>query len=151
MRVSKNLFFILMIGICLISFYANAVSADEQVCFKLLPPPGLVGEGPVFLQLGTMNSGNNDIAVSGTAKDYVFPGYNSTVGLVHGNAEIANGKVEVALTASRMSSDNTTVSDYFYHLRLDMTILSGTYILTYPGSTFVRVGPVNIVSCSDWH
>jgi hypothetical protein len=150
MRISKKLFFPLMIWICLIIFNVNAVSADEQVCFKLLPQSGLIGEGSVFLQLGFMNYGNEHIALAGIAKKYSY-WYNNTEGLVHGNAEIFNGKVECSLTASEMSSDNTRVSNYSYHLRLDTTTLSGTYILTYPGSTLVRVGPVSVVSCSDWY
>jgi len=150
MRFSKKLFFFLMIGICLISLNAHAVSADEQICFKLLPQPGLFGEGAIFLQLGVMNYGNSHVALAGIAKKYSY-WFNNSEGLVHGNAEIFNGNVEVSLSATEMSSDNTAVINYSFHLRLDMTTLSGTYILTYPGSTLVRVGPVSVVSCSDWY
>lgn len=150
MRLLKNMFYFLMIGICIISLHINEVSANDQVCFSLTLPPGFTGSTGPILKMGYMDYGNNHFALTGTATTtIVVPGNPKKIGLVHGNAEIVNGKLEVSLTGSEMSSDNNTASNTFYHLRLDMTTLSGDYTMTNADSTSIRAGAVSVVSCSD--
>jgi len=141
-----------MIGIYSICLNINSVSAYDQICLRLSPdPPAAFGEGIDILKLGIMDYGNYHMALSGTDMEYSssMPSKIDSIGLVHGNAEIVNGMVEVSLTGSGMSSDNKTASNYFYHLRLDMTTLSGAYTLrSHDSSTNVRNGSVSVVSCS---
>jgi len=150
MRASKALFFFLMVGFCMISLNVNTANASDQICFNLsLDPPYPVGSNTFILKLGIMDYGNYHFAVSGTDSRYVMPTIPVDIGLVHGNAELVNGKVEVSLSGTGMGSDNKTVSAYFYHLRLDPTTLSGAYTFGAESITFQK-GPVSVVSCSDW-
>jgi hypothetical protein len=151
MRQLKKMFYFLMIGICIICFHINNVSANDEICFHLKLPPGWTGTNGTILKLGFTDYGNNHYALTGTATStIIYPGNPKIIGLVHGNAEIVNGKLEASFTGSEMSSDNTSASNTFYHLRLDMTTLSGNYTMTYLGSTNIRAGAVSVVSCSDY-
>ena len=150
MKVSKKLFFFLMIGICMISLNVNTASAYDQICFKLLPNPVRAGGGPIFLTLGIMDYGNFHLALSGTDTRYAMPDFIDIVGLVHGNAEIVNGKVEGSLSGTAITSDNITVLNYSYHLRLDMATLSGTATFLIPGSMYSTGWDVSVVSCSGF-
>ena len=143
MTVSKKLFIFLIIGICMFSLNINVVSAGDQICLKLT-----VGETTSILQLGPMNYGYNHVSLSGKMLGYDFGGSLYDVGLVHGNAEIVNGNVEVSLTQTIMSGDGQTASFMFIHLRLDIKTLNGSYIFIYPGGISLSPGTAIVVSCS---
>lgn len=146
MRVLKNLFLFLVTGIFMISLTINAASADEQICLKLLPPYGLYGPGPIVLTLGSMSYGNNHFALVGTATEYHIDTV-TAIGLVHGNAEIVNGMIEVALIESIMTSDNQAELNYSYHVRLDMKTLSGTHTTSTNNKT-IYTGTASVISCT---
>jgi len=105
--------------------------------------------GPV-LKLGFMDYGNSHFSLSGTATTTIVTiGFPKIIGLVHGNAEIVNDQLEASLTGSTMSSDNNTASNLFYHLRIDLTTLTGAYTMTEADGTVTRKGDVSVVTCSD--
>ena len=151
----RLLLYILATSIFIASFGVNAATAADQICFRLLPPEGLVGSGPTILKLGVMDYGNNHFSLAGTDSNYVVPNFPPvSIGLVHGNAEIIDNEVEVSLSGTLMSSDNKTVYARVYHLRMDPTTGSGIYT-TYTlsstgGATPQTTGSANVVSCDGY-
>lgn len=153
----RRLLYVLIISISIAGFGVTAATAADQICFRLLPPEGSLGSGPTILKLGVMDYGNNHFALAGTEIDYAampnFPPVDT--GLVHGNAEVINDKVEISLDGTSMSSDNKTAAAFFYHLRVDPTSGSGTYTIVttyspYTSSTATQTGSVSVVSCEGY-